>query len=333
MEQKGTAKHIIAARKIARLWPVQRNRSIRALRPPAMTSIFLLATCLASLIITSCGQPVPVRPQNQEDMQTRPADGMTMVYVPGGTFQMGSTGAEIDAAIALCEKHYSICNRWYYQREAPQHAVSLDSFWLDRTEVTNAQYRSCVAAGACPEPLTCKKGEPTYADAQKSEHPVVCVSWDDAQSYCRWSGARLATEAEWEYAFRGEQRSIYPWGDSFDGSRLNYCDANCDQPHADGRFDDHYAQTAPVTSLPTDVSWSGALGMSGNASEWVADWLGEYAAAAAANPTGPPSGSEKVLRGGNWTSHPTYCRGAIRASIPPDTRFDTVGFRCAASFK
>jgi formylglycine-generating enzyme required for sulfatase activity len=264
-------------------------------------------------------------------VQIRASDGMTMRYIPGGSFQMGSSDMAVENAIDLCRQHYNICNRWYYMRESPQHEVSLDDYWLDQTEVTNAQYHECIAAGACAEPSTCKKGEPTYDDVAKSDHPVVCVGWDDAQNYCQWAGARLPTEAEWEFAFRGEQGNTYPWGDSFDGSRLNYCDLNCDAGHADGRFNDNYPKTAPVTSHLSDASWSGVLGMGGNVSEWVADWLGDYDAAAVANPIGPPSGEQKIVRGGSWFSHPTYCRGTLRASIAPETRFDYVGFRCATT--
>ena len=115
------------------------------------------------------------------DARTRPTDGMVILYVPGGSFQMGSTESEIKDAITLCTQHYSICNRWYYMREHPQHSVSLAGFWLDQTEVTNEHYRRCVEAGICDEPTECKKGTPTYADPDQSDHPVVCVSWQDAR--------------------------------------------------------------------------------------------------------------------------------------------------------
>jgi formylglycine-generating enzyme required for sulfatase activity len=206
--------------------------------------------------------------------------------------------------------------------------VSLESYWIDQTEITNTQFSHCVEEGACPEPVVCKKGEPTYADPAKADHPVVCVSWDEAQAYCRWAGARLPTEAEWEYAFRGERGSIFPWGDSFDGIKLNYCDANCTQSHADERYDDGYVKTAPAGSYAEGASWCGALGMSGNVAEWVADWLGDYPAEPVSSPTGPTSGSEKIVRGCSWYFQPAYCRGANRGSIGPDTRFDYVGFRC-----
>jgi formylglycine-generating enzyme required for sulfatase activity len=256
---------------------------------------------------------------------------MVTLYVPGGSFQMGSTEPEVEDAITLCTQHYNICNRWYYMREHPQHPVSLTGFWLDQTEVTNAQYRRCVEAGICEEPATCKKGTPTFADPDKSDHPVVCVSWQDAQAYCKWARARMPTEAEWEYASRGEQRRIFPWGDLFDGARLNYCDANCTAAHADARYDDGFAKTSPVGTFPTGASWIGALGMGGNVSEWVGDWFGPYTPEAASNPGGPLEGKEKLLKGCSWFGHPTYCRGATRPSVDPQTRFDYLGFRCAAS--
>jgi len=262
---------------------------------------------------------------------TRPSDNLAMIFVPSGTFPMGSTLEEIDAAIALCREHYSICNRWYYMREDPQHLVIMDGFWIDQTEVTNAQYHLCVEAGVCSPPLECKRGESTYYDQDKADHPVVCVDWFDAQTYCDWAGARLPTEAEWEYAFRGEAGVIYPWGDQFDGSRLNYCDANCRETHADDRYDDGYEKTSPVMSYPQGASWVNAWAMSGNVSEWVADWLSDFTPEEQTNPIGPETGSEKILKGCSWTFHPTYCRGALRASIPPSTRYDFVGFRCAAT--
>ena len=89
-------------------------------------------------------------------------DEMRMVFVPGGIFQMGITETEIEDAIDLCQQHYPICNRWYYERESPAHSVTLDNFWIDQTEISNAQYRLCVDAGICNEPTICKKGEPTF---------------------------------------------------------------------------------------------------------------------------------------------------------------------------
>lgn len=265
------------------------------------------------------------------ESRTRSVDEMTMILIPGGTFQMGSTEAEIEEAIALCHEHYDTCNRWYYERESPSHEVSLQGYWIDLTEVSNAQYGLCVEAGECSEPDTCQKGEPTYFDPGKATHPVVCVDWADADTYCSWVGARLPSEAEWEFAYRGESRSIFTWGNVFDGSKLNYCDENCSQTHFDERYDDGYSQTAPVGTYASGVSWSGIYNMSGNVSEWVNDWFAEYSAEDVSSPAGPSSGVKKMLKGCSWYFHPTYCRGAARPAVDPATRFDYLGFRCAAT--
>jgi len=274
-------------------------------------------------------QPTPLPTENPINSRTRSTDGMEMVSVPTGNFLMGSTEVEIEDAIALCQQHYSPCNPWYYERESPLHSVTLSRYWIDQTEVTNSQYRLCVEAGFCPEPTQCKKGDPTYADSQKTDHPVVCVNWEEAQTYCHWAGARLPTEAEWEYAARGGAGSIFPWGADFDGTRLNYCDDSCSQPHSDNRFDDGHPQTAPAGSFLQGTSWSGVLSLGGNVSEWVSDWFGLYSSESQTDPMGPISGSEKMIKGCNWFSNPAYCRGAARPAVDAETRFNYLGFRCA----
>ena len=243
--------------------------------------------------------------------RTRPTDDMVMVYVPGGKFSMGSDERDTDAD----------------DNQFPQHDVALDGFWIDRTEVTNSQYALCVDEGVCKESRYAH--DPTF---NGDDYPIVGVPWQDAADYCVWAGGRLPTEAEWEYAARGEQGARYPWGDTFDGARLNYCDVNCDEgPWADEAMDDGYAQSAPVGTYPGGASWCGPLDLAGNVWEWVADWYGDYSAAAQTNPTGPETGNARVLRGGCWANDALGVRGAYRISIAATVRHSNVGFRCVAS--
>jgi formylglycine-generating enzyme required for sulfatase activity len=283
----------------------------------------------AILQLVDEARPIETAPPFLGDSWTRPTDGATMVFVPGGTFKMGSTQAEIEAAFELCEQYRGEghCRRVLFEDETPAHRVSLDSFWIDRTEVTNAQYDLCVETGGC-RPVDCENQFPK----DRSEKAVGCVTWPDAQAYCRWAGARLPTEAEWEYAARGPDGYIFPWGDAFDPARLNYCDINCTYKWQDRNYDDGYNWPAPVGSFESGASWCGAQDMAGNAWEWVADWydFGYYANSPAYNPQGPDAGSERVVRGGSAHWFPPYQRSANRIGISPWAVYASGGFRCAA---
>jgi len=284
------------------------------------------------LAVSGCrGSDTPPTDASLGDTWTRPADGMAMVCVPGGTFQMGSERMESD--------------------EFPQHSVTLDGFWIDQTEVSVAQFRKFVAGtsyetnaeqhgwsdvwdGTALESVVGADWQhPLGPDsAAQDDHPVVHVSWNDASAYCEWAGARLPTEAEWEYAARGEQGFVYPWGDEFDETRLNYCDANCPYDYKDPDYDDGYEGAAPVGSYPGGASWCNALDMAGNVTEWVADWYALYPSVAQANPTGPESSdwSKKVLRGGDWGYFQIHVRAASRLSLQARSALELAGFRCAA---
>jgi serine/threonine-protein kinase len=257
---------------------------------------------------------------------------MVMVYVPAGEFNMGSTDAQIDTAWEQCPPDMvdNPCDRAWFEMESPQHPVVLDAFWIDRTEVTNAQYRRCVETGLCAAPNTCDWGEPTYDDPSMADHPVVCVDWQGARAYCGWAGGRLPTEAEWEYAARGPEGAVYPWGDAFDGSRVNHCDANCRFDARDSTYDDLYERTAPVGSYRRGASWCGALDLAGNILEWVADWYEAeyYSHSPSRNPLGPDSGAFRVLRGGAWGVDRSWVRGAARSWSDPAERQMDAGFRC-----
>jgi serine/threonine-protein kinase len=253
---------------------------------------------------------------------------MVMVYVQGGTFQMGSNDSEIDAAFEQCEQARGSgqCQRSSFEDEAPQYQVTLESFWIDRTEVSNTKYELCVAAGAgC--------NESSYVDDTRfngDDYPVVGITWYDAMAYCQWTGGQLPSEAQWEYAARGQTSNIYPWGNTFDGALMNFCDANCSFDWKDSEQDDRYKLTAPVGIFPDGASWVGALDMAGNVWEWVNDWYDRdyYAISPVENPTGPEAGDYKVLRGGSWDNLEPHVRAATRTSITPDDPNNYLGFRC-----
>lgn len=246
-----------------------------------------------------------------------PKDGMVLIYIPAGEFQMGSSKSEDPQAL---------------DEELPQHIVHLNDYWIDKTEVSNAQYAMCVAdSAACTQPANnySETRGSYYEDSQYANYPVIFVSWSQAAAYCAWAGRRLPTEAEWEKAARGSDRRIYPWGNTFVGTRANYCDINCQTAWKDGSFDDGYSDTSPVGEYPAGVSMYGALNMAGNVYEWVADWFGPYSQDPQTNPTGPDSGSEKIIRGGSWGDDPAHIRSSIRSPINADKWLGFIGFRCA----
>jgi serine/threonine-protein kinase len=216
--------------------------------------------------------------------------------------------------------------------EQPAHTVALDSFWIDRTEVSTMQFERCVEAEGCDEPSCWKDGDLIRDDSDFNgpQQPVVCVNWHQAQAYCEWAGGRLPTEAEWEYTARGPEGLEYPWGNEFDGTKLNYCDVNCPKNYADDSFDDGYAYTAPVGSYPDGASWCGALDMAGNVREWAEDWFGEYPSGRQVNPTGPSSGIQRVMRGGAWEGLLFDTRNTVRKGGRQNFELLYLGFRCAS---
>jgi len=233
-------------------------------------------------------------------------DGMEMVYVPKGNFMMGS-----DHPDARTD-------------EQPIHEVFLDSFWIDKYEVTNAQYRECVNSGQCEPPTK----HTYFLDEQFYDHPVVEVNWFNAQSYCDWVKRELPTEAQWEKAARGTDGRIYPWGDITPNSTiLNHSNAN---------------GTTVVGSYESGVSPYGAYDMGGNVWEWVSDWYEEnyYEFSPVTNPQGPEIGTQKVLRGGSWFSLGKIVYSSYRYKLDPnrsfviyavgmlDQRLSEYGFRC-----
>jgi len=274
---------------------------------------------------TNTAAPRSMRAIETGEAQTRSRDGMTMVYVPAGTFEMGS------------------------DQEGPLHTVSLDAFWLDQTEVTNTMFTAFLnergnqieEGVSWLEPGAGHRGI-VYGHIEEQDgvfhpqsgyenYPVIEVSWYGAAAYCSWVGGRLPTEAEWEYAARGPQAWVYPWGNTFDGARTNYCDENCSYKWRDVDFNDGYAQWAPVGSYPRGASWCGALDMAGNVWEWVSDWWSEdyYSHSPTDNPQGPDSGTLRIARGGSWFDESQSLNASYRKGLTPSSyRIHWVGVRC-----
>jgi len=279
-------------------------------------------------------------------------DRPDMVFVGEGPYLMGSSEKQLKHAMDLCQARSYACVDSWWRPEQPAHWVQVSGFYLDKTEVTNGAYADCVKAGKCKKPDVARcgtwdsKGKRWVAGASLhteflgAAKPVVCVTHDEADRYCKWSGKRLPTEAEWEKAARGTDGRIYPWGDtSFDGTQANGCDARCGEIAGKGwrsepNLDDKNAYVAEVGTYPAGASPYGALDMAGNVWEWVGDWFDEdyYKISERKDPPGPGFDSAKpfkVLRGGSWSNEPDSMRSSYRYSLEPSQRLVTVGFRCA----
>jgi formylglycine-generating enzyme required for sulfatase activity/serine/threonine protein kinase len=267
-----------------------------------------------------------------------------MKRIDGGEYFMGSDEKDADA------------------NERPPHKVKLGAYCLDEFEVTTAKYKACSDRGACLRAGKENEWDGITANQRKiydplcnatkatdrAQHPINCVDWDQATKYCEAMEARLPTEAEWEFAARGSDGRIYPWGDDAPSAQLlNACGTECvgwmkknpdpDQPPlAMYQEDDGYPATAPVGKFPKGKSSWGIQDIVGNVWEWVADWHAPYdpasASTMAVDPKGPPSGTMKVIRGGAWNgAKPAWVRPAWRFQVDPKMRTHGIGFRCAKS--
>jgi sulfatase modifying factor 1 len=229
-----------------------------------------------------------------------------MIQIPGGNFVMGSDDTEGESD------------------ERPERTVTLEPFHMDMFEVTNAEYQECVQAGACTEPRYAYSDTRAsyYGNPNYSHYPVLYVSWFQAKEYCRYSGKRLPSEAEWERAARGAAPSerTYPWGD---GS------PTCNVANYSGCLGD----TSEIGSYKAGATDEGVFDLAGNLYEWTRDWYGldYYAQGAVDNPLGPDTGTYRVTRGGGFTSSSTYLRVANRSSDSPADTTSNTGFRCAKS--
>lgn len=272
-------------------------------RIPLPVILWLLTSLTAcQTLSTTSPPPTPASLLSTPILETAPLeeiDKMKMVFVPAGEFLMGSSEADEEAD----------------DDEKPQHSVYLEAYWIDQTEVTNVMYRRCVEAGGCTEPQHSAR----YGPDQYANHPVIGVTWFQAQAYCTWAGRRLPTEAEWEKAARGSNGRLYPWGNTPPNSDLL-------------NFNRQVGDTTEVGQYPAGASPYGALDMAGNTWEWVEDRYSQnyYTQSPAENPPGPTSGTTRVLRGGAWGVDTRAVRAANRFWAFPG-RNDLDGFRCSRS--
>jgi formylglycine-generating enzyme required for sulfatase activity len=244
---------------------------------------------------------------------------MPQVYIPAGTFRMG--GMDVRRA----------------PNELPEHDVTLDAFWMDQLEVTNAMYALCVNSGGCIPPQDFKsQRRPSYFNNPEfKDYPVIYVTWGQAKAYCDWAGRRLPTEAEWERAGRGDDFRTFPWGeDKADGLLAN--------------FNMLVGDTSRVGTYPAGASPFGVLDMAGNVAEWVNDFYSfsyDLSSENISNPSGPTTSSslQRVVRGGSLGDAEINIRVSKRSSVlgsnlsavPGSPAYlgdfsPRIGFRCAA---
>ncbi len=263
----------------------------------------------------------PALPRSVPSAEHPPAGPrpLAMILIPGGPFRMGSN-------------HGSPAER-------PEHTVDLPDFWIDATPVTNrafaefarqAQYRTEMEQAGSAWGFSDGRFQNvpglswrSFATPDREDHPVVLVTWHDANAFCRWAGGRLPTEAEWEKAARGGLHSAaFPWGDSTpDGAQSNFARQTHGLPG-----------TLPVQSHAPNAL--GLFDMVGNVWQWCSDWYGEtsYSEGHVADPQGPQSGTTRVRRGGAWNViQPFRLRCSNRGAMLPSQTATNVGFRCARS--
>ncbi len=277
-----------------------------------------------------------------------------MVPLPGGAFLMGTDSAESFPA----------------DGEGPVRPVTVDPFLIDRHPVTNHLFERFIAATGykteaekfgwsfvfwahvppdlvedtvAAAPWWCKVSGAKWDTPEgpgshirlRADHPVVHVSWNDAQAYCQWSGQRLPTEAEWEYAARGGlEQKLYPWGDKLRPNGEHRCNIWQGVFPEHDTADDGYAGTSPVEAFPPNGF--GLYSITGNTWEWCADWfdVNHHRTADPHNPQGPAQGTNRVMKGGSFLCHKSYCnryRVAARSSNTPDSSTSNLGFRCVLS--
>lgn len=258
------------------------------------------------ILLTYCPKGVVFAADKDSSVIVKEKDGAQMVLIPAGEFVMGS--------------------KEWFNDEQPSRKVYLDNFYIDKYEVTNAQYKKFITETGHRIPIN--HTDPRYDLWKKdgsfppeiAQKPVVNVSWEDAVAYAKWAGKRLPTEAEWEKAARGTDQRRYPWGNNDPDAKC----ANFARPwEGEKTFVD-------VTSMKEGASPYGVFHMAGNVSEWVDDLYDHdfYKTGLSKNPKASYGGSYRVIRGGSWMDPDFYLRCTNRDFDMPGDRHGSIGFRC-----
>jgi len=289
----------------------------------------------AAPIATSAAPVVASAPPAPSAAPPAPTCPERMATIPAGQYFQGSDAKDAG------------------DNEKPSHNVTLAGYCMDLYETTAKEYKACSDVGKCRRPsndVEWPKITPadrklyaplcTFGKEGMEDHPINCVSHSMAETYCKAQGKRLPTEAEWEYATRGPDGRVYPWGDEAPTAKhLNACGSECvswGQKHGTALSalypaDDGYATTAPVGKFEAGKSRFGPYDVAGNVWEWVADWYAPYTADPKTNPKGPDTGEKKVIRGGAWNGGFTsWLRPSFRYAQDPNALSYGIGFRCAA---
>ena len=296
---------------------------------------------------------VPVAEMKASPAVAKPASAM--ISLPGGTFLMGTDYAngfpqdgegpvrqvtlsafEIDAFPVTNEEFAAFADATGYRTEAERFGWSF-VFWSHIPEERRAELVEDTVAAApwwCKVPGSCwNRPEGPGTDVrERGRYPVVHVSWNDAEAYARWARKSLPTEAQWEYAARGGlEQKLFPWGDELTPGGRHVCNVWQGRFPVEDTAEDGYAGTCPVDAFPPNGF--GLYGVTGNVWEWCADWFGTTFRAdqVLRDPKGPASGQGKVMKGGSFLCHASYCnryRVAARTSNTPDSSTANAGFRC-----
>jgi formylglycine-generating enzyme required for sulfatase activity len=245
-----------------------------------------------------------------------------MIFLRRARIRLGSTAEEVVAAAARCNRdaQAEACTPENFADELGGPELVVDSFWLDRTEVSLGQYEHCVRQGRC-RALPYENGAMRF---ERPELPAVFVNYQEAHEYCAQRGARLPTEAELERAARGPTGRRYPWGEQFHAALANHGRWGVSQTEPR----DGHEELAPVEAYVQGRTPEGVLQLAGNVAEWTSTPYGPYSATEPPDPSAP-----RVVRGGHYLTGPAWLRGAARLHEPPHRRAAFLGFRCARSYR